>query len=162
MAGPLHDPSFLEGPLVTILQSLGRLSSGDISLPDITESFSVLDARVRDHAKDLNKGEKFPAIEGIKMRGSTTSPKIMLAMRDAILLALQPPIPIDQPSTSTGRRKLTREEGKRANEASHLCQAAIRFTADVFALQGLQLLFGMSILSSWAFLLTSVFQGYMD
>ncbi|KAH9168458.1 hypothetical protein EDB89DRAFT_1583918 [Lactarius sanguifluus] len=144
---PLEHPDYFLGPVETIACSLSALSSGRLSLHDITEAYHTLSMRIRRSSITLTVQTKsFPALEPLKRKGAD----VAAALRRDISWALHGSAPRTSEDSSSSLFDPT-DEGvsweptaynkTRAADLSTLCHYALRLLSEIFRLPVLSSVF---------------------
>ncbi|KAH9080203.1 hypothetical protein EDB83DRAFT_2337759 [Lactarius deliciosus] len=136
---PLEHPDYFLGPVETIACSLSALSSGRLSLHDITEAYHTLSMRIRRSSSILTvRTKSFPALEPLKRKGAD----VAAALRRDISWALHGSAPRTPSSLSDPT-----DEGVTA-DLSTLCHYALRLLSEIFRLPVLSSVFSAQHLGS--------------
>ncbi|KAI0301175.1 hypothetical protein B0F90DRAFT_1817189 [Multifurca ochricompacta] len=140
---PLAHPHYFLGPIETIVYSHRALSSGDLSLHDITEAYHTLSTRIRQSSAYLAVGSSsYPALGPLKEKGAG----VAAALRRDVLRALRVSaqhISCHTPSQSSGsfEESVGWEQAapniKHATDVSTLCHYALRLLSEIFRLPAL-------------------------
>ncbi|KAH9028344.1 hypothetical protein EDB85DRAFT_2256384 [Lactarius pseudohatsudake] len=108
---PLEHPDYFLGPVETIACSLSALSSGRLSLHDITEAYHTLSMRIRRSSSTLTvRTKSFPALEPLRRKGAD----VAAALRRDISWAVA--------------------RFRAAPDLSTLCHYALRLLSEIFRL----------------------------
>ncbi|KAI9508331.1 hypothetical protein F5148DRAFT_1197378 [Russula earlei] len=146
---PLYNPEYLLGPIETIVCSHQALTSGHLSLHDITEAYRTLSMRIRQSSRHLSvMSDSFPALELLRDRDAD----VVTALRRDILRAV--PISAWHPSSNLSPRspgttavtvswELAMYNTDHAEAFSTLCHYALRLLSEIFRLPALSSVFTM-------------------
>ncbi|KAH9060463.1 hypothetical protein EDB87DRAFT_1616076 [Lactarius vividus] len=151
---PLEHPDYFRGPVETIACSLSALSSGRLSLHDITEAYHTLSMRIRRSSSTLTvRTKSFPALEPLRRKGAD----VTAALRRDISWALHGSALCTSEDSSSSLFDPT-EEGvswepttynkNRAADLSTLCHYALCLLSEIFRLPVLSSVFSAQHLGS--------------
>ncbi|KAI9443507.1 hypothetical protein H4582DRAFT_1201132 [Lactarius indigo] len=149
---PLEHPDYFLGPVETIACSLSALTSGRLSLHDITEAYHTLSMRIRRSSSTLTiRTKTFPALEPLKQKAAD----VAAALRRDISWALHGSEPRPSEGSSSSFADPT-EQGvsseptgynkSRAADLSTLCHYALCLLSEIFRLPVLSSVFSAQLL----------------
>ncbi|KAH8994356.1 hypothetical protein EDB86DRAFT_3078209 [Lactarius hatsudake] len=148
---PLEHSDYFLGPVETIACSLSALSSGRLSLHDITEAYHTLSMRIRRSSSTLTvRTRSFPALEPLKRKGAD----VAAALRRDISWALHDSAPRASEDSSSSLSdegvswEPTAYNKTRAADLSTLCHYALRLLSEIFRLPVLSSVFSAQHLGS--------------
>ena len=144
---PLEYPDYFLGAVETIACSHSALTSGNLSLHDITEAYHTLSTRIRHSASTLAVGTgSFPALEPLRKKGAD----VAAALRRDISRALHGSAPRTSENSSSDLSDPIEEcvgweptayAKSRAANLSTLCHYALCLLSEIFRLPALSSVF---------------------